>query len=205
VNRRKALFAMGGLGTAGWLSAALAQQSGKAWRVGYVGAGSQIGNKPYIDSFLAGMEEHRYYLGRNLVLDPRFADAKPTRLLALAEEVIALKPNVLLGSSAGVAISMKNRTATIPIVLCTVSDAVGTGLAQSLARPGGNVTGLSLQLHELGAKHIEVMAELLPHAHGRAADRRNTAMGAQRILRAACKGCGRGEEDRRERASRGRA
>jgi putative ABC transport system substrate-binding protein len=153
---------MGGLGTAGWLSAAVAQQSGKVWRVGYVGGGNQIGNKPYIDSFLAGMEEHGYTLGRNLVLDLRFADAKPTRLLPLAEEVIALKPDVLLGSSAGVAIAMKSRTTTIPTVLCTVSDAVGTGLAQSLARPSGKITGLSLQLHELGAKHIELLAELLP-------------------------------------------
>jgi len=164
MNRRETIVALLAVGAGGAPLASFAQQPKRRWRVGTVGGGDEIAAKRLHDSFLAGMAEHGYQLGQNLTLEVRYAGGAPTRYLALAEELIALKPDALLGSNAGVAIAMKNRTATIPIVMCTVSDAVGTGLAQSLARPGGNVTGLSLQLHELGAKHIEVMAELLPQA-----------------------------------------
>ncbi len=105
---------------------------------------------------------HGYRSGQNLIMDVRYAGDDPTRYLPLAQELIALKPDALLGTGAGVALAMKGGTASIPIVMCTVSDAVGTGLVQSLSRPGGNVTGLSMQLHELGAKHIEIMNDLLP-------------------------------------------
>lgn len=164
MNRRDTVLAVLALGASGLPPASFAQQQERLWRVGIVSLGTKLLAKPYLDAFLTGMEEHGYSVGRNLIFDARFADGEPTRLLALAEEIIAVKPDVLLGSNAGVALAMKSRTTTIPIVLCTVSDAVGTGLAQSLARPGGNVTGLSLQLHELGAKHVEVVAELLPQA-----------------------------------------
>ena len=162
MNRREAVAALLAAGAGSAPFASFAQQQKSRWSVGTVGAGDEIAAKRLHDSFLAGMAEHGYQLGRNLTLDVRYAGGDPTRYLPLAEELIALKPDALLGTNAGVAIAMKNRTATIPIVMCTVSDAVGTGLAQGLARPGGNVTGLSLQLHELGAKHIEMMAELLP-------------------------------------------
>lgn len=162
MNRRDTVLAVLALGASGLPPASFAQQQKRLWRVGIVSLATKLLAKPYLDAFLAGMEEHGYSVGRNLIFDARFADGEPTRYLALAEEIIAVKPDVLLGSNAGVALAMKSRTTTIPIVLCTVSDAVGTGLAQSLARSGGNVTGLSLQLHELSAKHIEVLAEILP-------------------------------------------
>jgi len=164
VNRREAITALISLGAASATCNSIAQAPDRLWRVGVVGAGSKAIGKPLLESFLAGMEGYGYRLGRNLALDARYADGDAARYPALVEEIIALKPDALLGSSAGVTIAMRGKTSTIPIVMCTVSDAVGAGLAQSLARPGGNVTGLSMQLHELGGKHIEVMAELLPQA-----------------------------------------
>jgi putative ABC transport system substrate-binding protein len=165
MNRRDVVVALAALGAAGLPSGACAQARNKhdeRWRVGAVSTGTRSIAKPYESAFLAGMNEYGYAVGRNLTVDWRFAEGNPSRFPALIDELLALKPDVLLGSNAGVAIAMRGRTTRIPIVLCTVSDAVGTGLAQSLARPGGNVTGLSMQLHELGAKHIELMAELLP-------------------------------------------
>jgi putative ABC transport system substrate-binding protein len=108
------------------------------------------------------MKEHGYDVGRNLIVDSRYAEGDAARYPALVDEVIALKPDVLIGANTDVAIVMKSRTTSIPIVLGTTYDPVGAGLAQSLARPGGNVTGTSLQIDELSAKHIEMMAEVLP-------------------------------------------
>jgi putative ABC transport system substrate-binding protein len=162
MNRRDAMFALLAIGTAGAPLPSRAQRENRQWSVGSVSAGTYDSSFPYLDAFLAGMKEYGYVGDRNLVVDRRFAEGNPTRLPVLVEAVIALKPDVLLGTSAGVALAMKRRTATLPIVMCTVSDAVGTGLAKSLARPGGNVTGLSMQLHELGAKHIEIAIEFLP-------------------------------------------
>lgn len=162
MDRRDACFALLALGAAHAPLAALAQQSGKVWRVGAVWAGSRTGPNPTEQAFLDGMREHGYELGRNLILDSRHSEGNVARYAPLVEELIALKPDVLLGTSTGVAIEMKRRTATIPIVTGTTSDPVGSGLAQSLARPGGNVTGMAVQIHELSAKHVELMAEALP-------------------------------------------
>ena len=162
MNRRDTVQALLALGAAGASFASFAQKKDRVRRVGSVHVGTRIINVPYLDAFLAGMKDYGYVAGRDLIVESRYAQGDPARYLALVDEILALKPDVLLGSSAAIAIAMKSKTTTVPIVLCTVSDAVGTGLAQSLARPGGNVTGISLQLHELSAKHIEIMKELLP-------------------------------------------
>ena len=108
------------------------------------------------------MKERGYEVGRNLVVDTRYAEGDVARYPAIADELIALGPDVLVVSSTGNAIVVKRKTTTIPIVLGSVGDPVGDGLAQSLARPGGNVTGNSLQIFELGAKQIESIVDLLP-------------------------------------------
>jgi putative ABC transport system substrate-binding protein len=162
VNRRDAVFALFWLVAAAVPFTSLAQQRKRPWRVGIVWGGTKVTIKANEEAFLLGMKEHGYELRRDLIIDARYADGNPARYPALVDEILALRPDVLIGANTGVAIAMKSRSKIIPIVLGTSGDPVGDGLVQSLARPGGNVTGVSLQLVDLGAKHIEIMAELLP-------------------------------------------
>ena len=134
-------------------------QKQKTWRIGVVWGGTGGAQER---AFLAGLKEHGYEVGRDIVLDTRYARGEPSRYAALVDEVMARKPDILMGTNTAVALEMKRRTSTIPIVLGTPGDPVGSGLVQSLARPGGNITGMSLQIHELSAKHIQLLAEVLP-------------------------------------------
>ena len=160
MNRRDAVRALFVIG-AGMPFVSLAQHKQKVWRVGAVWAGSGPPN-PNEEVFLAALKDHGYEPGRNVVVESRYAEGDPARYRTLVDEVIARQPDVLLGTNTRVALAMKRRTSTIPIVLGTPGDPVGSGLAESLARPGGNVTGMSLQIHELSAKHIQLLAEVLP-------------------------------------------
>jgi ABC-type uncharacterized transport system substrate-binding protein len=162
MNRRQTALAIVALGAAGVPFASLAQKKERVWRVGHVAGVTRSLAKSYEIAFLAGMKDHGYDVGRNLAFDSRYAEGNPARYPAFIDEIIALRPDVLVSGNTSLAIEMKSRAGTIPIVLATSGDAVGSGLAQSLARPGENITGLSLQLHELGAKHIEMMTEILP-------------------------------------------
>ena len=162
MNRRDTVLALLVVGGASVPLIAIAQPKSKHWRVGAVHGVSQSIAKPYVEAFLDGMKVRGYVIGQNLIFDSRFAAGDPTRYPELVDEIIALRPDVLIGANTAVALLMKSRTKSIPIVLATSGDPVGDGLVQSLARPGGNVTGVSLQLSELGGKHIELMGELLP-------------------------------------------
>ena len=162
MNRRETVLSLVALGAAGAPFASLAQQKIKLWRVGFFLSGSRRTGGANEEAFLAGMKERGYEVGRNLIVDTRYAEGDPARYPMIADELIALKPDVLLVSSTGNAVVTKSKTTTISIVLGSVGDPVGEGLAQSLARPGGNVTGNSLQIFELGAKQIELMIEVLP-------------------------------------------
>lgn len=141
----------------------LAQERGTP-RIGIVWGGTTTSSARFADAFVAGLRDHGYIPGRNIILDSRFADGVPARYPELIDEVLMLKPDLLFGAATGVAIAMKNRTSTIPIVTGTTSDPVASGLAQSLARPGGNVTGMAVRIHELSAKQIELMLEMFPSA-----------------------------------------
>ena len=164
MNRRESTIALLALGAASVPFACLAQQNGKIWRVGFFLSGSKGTGGANEEAFLAGMRDHGYEVGRNLIVDTRYAEGDPARWPAIADELITLRPDVLVVSSTGNTIVMKSKTATIPIVMGSVGDPVGDGIVKSLARPGGNVTGNSLQIVELGAKQIELMAEMLPGA-----------------------------------------
>jgi putative ABC transport system substrate-binding protein len=139
----------------------LLAQSGGTHRVGL---GFQVAKsvaKPLEDAFVAGLRDHGHVAGKNLVIDVRYADGDTSKLPAIADELIALKPDVLAGFES-IARVMKARTSTIPIVLTNSTDPVGVGLAQSLGRPGGNVTGISSQYADLPPKTIEILREILP-------------------------------------------
>ena len=162
MRRRSILTLLYALGTTAVPAIVGAQPAKKLWRIGAVWAGTEATSKPFAGALLEGMRDRGYEIGRDLIVDMRYADGNPSRYGELVENVIALRPDILMGASTGIAVEMKRRTATIPIVTATTSDPVISGLVQSLARPGGNVTGMSTQIHELGAKHVELMLELQP-------------------------------------------
>jgi len=158
VNRRTVLqLAAAMLATPG---GALAQAA-KRFRVGCLWVTNETSVKPLLDAFLAGLRDLGYVAGRNLVLDMRYAAGDYNALPALADELIALKPDVLVGIEAP-AVAMRKKTKTIPIVLLGSPDPVAAGLVRSLARPGTNVTGIANRVDQLIAKHIELLTEIVP-------------------------------------------
>jgi putative ABC transport system substrate-binding protein len=114
------------------------------------------------EGFLRGMRDLGYVEGRNLVIDWRGAEGKYERFPALALELVALKPDVLISHSTPGTQALQRATQVIPIVMTTVSDPVGSGFAKSLARPGGNITGMSLSAPEISAKQVQLLKTLLP-------------------------------------------
>lgn len=107
------------------------------------------------------MREHGYIEGQNLSIEVRFADGKIERLAGLADELVSLKVNAIVVGTTRAMLAAKNATKTIPIVMLGASDPVGSGLIADLARPGGNLTGLSLLATELGGKRLELLTESL--------------------------------------------
>lgn len=139
-----------------------AQQTGRVYRVGFLWPTRQEQAQSRVDMFKQGMREHGYEVGKNLVIEARFADGKSDRLAGLAAELVQLKVDVIVtGVNPGV-VAAKQATSTIPIVMTTGNDPIGTGLVASLARPGGNVTGLSMDTGEENfGKRLELLKESL--------------------------------------------
>jgi putative tryptophan/tyrosine transport system substrate-binding protein len=138
---------------------AQAQQVGKIHRIGVLFFGSR--NQPHLESFLRGLRELGYVEGKNIVFEYRYAEGKFDRLRELAAELVSLKVDVIVTTTSGSAHAAQQVTKAIPIVL-TTGDPVATCLAASLARPGGNITGLSVLLPELSGKRLELLKETLP-------------------------------------------
>jgi len=139
-----------------------AQQAGRVYRIGFLGATSVSGYAPQVQAFRGGLRDLGYVEGKNLVIDFRWAEGNYARLPELAAELVLLKPDVLVTHAPAGTRAAKRATATIPIVMGVVGDAVAMGLVESLARPGGNVTGSSFFFPELNAKRLEVLKEALP-------------------------------------------
>ena len=130
-------------------------------RVGYLDSNPKY--LPLFKVWLDGVRDHGWIEGKNLIIDYRSAEGHDERLLPLAAELVALKPDLLVGPSAQVALALKSATATIPIVFVAVFDPVAIGLVQSLSRPGGNITGFAAYVPgDWIAKRVEILRELLP-------------------------------------------
>ena len=145
--------------------ASLAQAQGKVARIGFLGARSRsTPSNPdiYYEGFLQGMRELGYVEGRNLVIEWRFAEGKYERLPGLAAELVKLKPDVLVCHATPPAQALQRATSTIPIVNLSMADPVGSGLVASLARPGGNITGMSNILSDTGPKQLELLKTVVP-------------------------------------------
>jgi putative ABC transport system substrate-binding protein len=143
----------------------LAQAKPRVARVGYLYLYT-IEQKPSPEraAFLAGLREHGYEVGRNLIIEYRAAEGDVSRLPELADELVKLRVDVMVVGSAEAAAAAKGATSTIPLIITAAGDPVYAGLVKSYARPGGNVTGMSFISPELGAKRIELVKEILPKA-----------------------------------------
>jgi len=144
--------------------AADAQQAGKVPRIGFLGVTSPSDRPPLLDAFRQRLRELGWVEGQNIVIDYRYAEGRVGRLPDLAAELVRLKVDLIVASAGTqVATAAKNATETIPIVMIAVRDPVGTGLIASLARPGGNVTGVSGYAGlETVAKQLELLKETVP-------------------------------------------
>jgi putative ABC transport system substrate-binding protein len=140
----------------------LAQQQGKVWRVGYLSLGSGSLSAEFSGAFLTGMRELGYVEGKNLVVEWRFADGNLERLPDLAADLVRLKVDVIVAVASGAIGAAQKATTTIPIVMATTGDPVGSGFVKSLARPGGNITGLSNMGGETGGKLLELLLSVVP-------------------------------------------
>jgi putative ABC transport system substrate-binding protein len=140
-----------------------AQAKSRTARIGYLHLYAiEKTPSPERAAFLAGLKQLGYEVGRNLVIEYRAAEGDVSRLPELAEELVKLRPEVIVVGSLEAASAAKRATSTIPLVLTAVGDPLHAGLVKSYARPGGNVTGLSFISPELGAKRIELVKEILP-------------------------------------------
>jgi ABC-type uncharacterized transport system substrate-binding protein len=143
------------------------EKPAKEPRIGFLAVGSREGRAFLIEGFLQGLREHCYVEGRNIVIEYRFSADRNDRLPDLAAELIALKVDLIIASGSPASFAAKKATDTIPIVMPSLNaDPVATGLITSLARPGGNITGVSLvAAGTMAAKRIEVFKEAMPRAH----------------------------------------
>jgi putative ABC transport system substrate-binding protein len=161
VNRRQVITLVGGAAAA-WPVAARAQQSTKVYRIGFVSMLSTDSLPQRLEAFRAGLREFGYQEGRNIVIEYRWADGQYERLPALFAEVVRLNVDVIVTHGTPGALAAKQATNTIPIVMAAIGDAEASGVVASLARPGGNVTGLTFFNPELAAKRLELLKETLP-------------------------------------------
>ncbi len=139
-----------------------AQQAKKVPRIGFLGATSPSVESTRIEGFRQGMRELGYVEGKNIVIEWRWAEGKFDRLPDLAAELVRLDVDVIVTGGSTSTGAAKEVKTTIPIVMAQVNDPVGSGFVVSLARPGGNVTGLSTLIPELGGKRLELLKEVVP-------------------------------------------
>ena len=146
------------------LSAAVAQQPEKVPRVGFLTAFAPSDFPLWREGFRQGLRDFGYREGHNIVIEYRYAEGQPERLPGLAAELVRLKMDVIAAETTPANLAVRQVSATIPIVMTLVADPVGSGLVSSLARPGGNITGLSLQLPDIAAKRLQLLREVAPMA-----------------------------------------
>jgi putative tryptophan/tyrosine transport system substrate-binding protein len=160
MRRRDFITLLGG--AAAWPLAARGQTSGKTYRIGFLGVFSYAEYRRQVDALLMRLRQLGYEEGKNIVIHYRWAEGRYDRLPELIAELVKLNIDVLVTHSTPGAQAAKQATSTIPIVVAAVVDPVDTGLVTSLARPGGNLTGLTFFVFEIYAKRIELIREAIP-------------------------------------------
>ena len=142
--------------------AAEAQQPGKIVRVGLLAGGSPASMAPYVDALREGLRELGYVEGRNLAIEARYAEGKAERVAELAAELVRLKVHVIVSGAISAIRTAKDATSTIPLVMAAVADPLESEIVGSLARPGGNITGVSALAVGYSAKWLELLKEASP-------------------------------------------
>ena len=160
IGRRELLAALGGV--AAWPLASRAQQPAKVPTIGFLVAGTPSSHRQWVAAFVQRLRELGWIEGRTVAIEYRYGEGRSGRFAEIAAEFVALKVDVIVTSATVPALAAKQATSTIPIVVAAANDPVGTGLVASLARPGGNVTGFSLQVTDLAGKRLELLREILP-------------------------------------------
>ena len=160
MKRRTFIAALGG--AAAWPLAARAQQAGKLPIIGFLGATTPSAQSQWTAAFVQRLRELGWIEGRTVAIEYRWAEGRSERAAEIAAEFVRLKVDVIVTSGTSPVLAAKQATAVIPIVFAAAGDPVGTGLVASLARPGGNVTGLSLQAIDYVGKKLELLREVVP-------------------------------------------
>jgi putative ABC transport system substrate-binding protein len=158
-NRRDFILLLGAAAT--WPLAARAQQPGKTYRIGWLQPGPIP--DPWIKGFRQGLQEFNYVEGKNLIIEYRWGDGNFDRLPAMAAELVHLNPDVIISVNTAALLALQKATTTIPIVMLGTADPVALGLVRSLARPGANITGMSVMAPELSRKRLELLKEAVPN------------------------------------------
>lgn len=160
MRRREAILSVAAIAAASF--GARGQAPARPRRIGFLGLASPVDYAPFLDAFLQGMRELGYEDGRNITIEYRWADGREERLPELAAELVRLKPDLIVAHAIGVGAAQR-ATSTIPIVMGVNADPVGFGLIKSLAKPGGNTTGVASQSVDLTSKRLELLKEVAPN------------------------------------------
>src|SRR5262247_4534021 len=139
-----------------------AQQPGKIFRIGFLDGSTAAGMAVLLEAFRQEMSKLGWVEGKNFTIEFRFGEGKPERLPELAADLVRLKVDLILVTGAQAALAAKKATTTIPLVMTGATDPVALGLVASLARPGGNITGLSTLNPQLNGKRLEILKDAVP-------------------------------------------
>jgi ABC-type uncharacterized transport system substrate-binding protein len=159
MRRREFITFLGG--TAAWPLAARAQQSAKVPTIGFLGSATPSTWGPWITAFMQRLRELGWTEGRNIVIEVRWGEGRSERFAEIAAEFVRLKVDVIV-TGGNAALAVKEVTSVIPVVFAVAVDPVGSGLVSSLARPGSNVTGLSMESADIIGKRLELLREVIP-------------------------------------------
>ncbi len=164
LKRREFITLLGGA-LAMWLIASRALQAAKLPTIGFLGQTTRSGGSEWIAAFVQRLHELGWNEGRTIAIEYRWAEGREERFAELAAELVRLKVDVIVTSGTPAVMASKQATSDIPIVFATAGDPVGNNLVASLARPGGNVTGLSILAADLAGKRLELLREVVPGLH----------------------------------------
>jgi putative tryptophan/tyrosine transport system substrate-binding protein len=159
--RRREFMSLFGGAAAAWPLAARAQQAGKPPTIGFLGASTAAATSRLLSAFVQRLHELGWVEGRTVAIEYRWAEGRSERYFEVADEFVRLKVDVIVTAGAGAA-AAKQVTSVVPIVFYVSTDPIGSGLVANLARPGGNITGLSNQQADLAGKRIELLREVVP-------------------------------------------